>query len=520
MSESTLSLNYSQLYAEVSDFLGFGRTVPNADPTADARIDSAIQSGLRQFYNPPPTVKGEPPHSWSFLQPVASLITAQGQSNYSLSDNFGGLIGDLTYPSPKPAQRGITGQNRVAIIAEMQIRTVLAGNSKQGAPAYCAVRPLMPDAGGTGGTRWQLVIYPIPDAAYTLNYAYQTIPEKVSLANPYPVGGAVHAETILESCLACAESRDDDNATTHHQTLFTGLLAQSVRLDKQVQATTTSSPWPVAPAHGGLGLHYRELLSQVGDFLEFGWDPNTWSHEEFNFSHATVQEGLRKFYYPKALGRDSLVYEWSFLRPEITVTTNATQSDYPLPPHFAHFIGELAITSPTNGYMPLKMLSLGQIRRLQGEPLAGGIPKCYAVVPRAVDGKSEPQYTLVCYPTPDNAYTLTGRIKAIPPELNDDNPYPLGGVEHAETIRTACLMAAELRHIQLKPPTPFGRGRRVWIPRPQQDELNDRLMASIGLDEKCKPESLGHNGNGRRIGRRSDYSAAETTLTYDGVPLG
>ena len=112
------------------------------------------------------------------------------------------------------------------------------------------------------------------------------------------------------------------------------------------------------------------------------------------------------------------------------------------------------------------------------------------------DGKVVQAYKLTLYPTPQDTYLLSGRCVAVPPRLSDDNPFPMGGHQHAETIRTAVLMAAELRHIQVKPPTPFGRGRRVWIPRPQQEEFNDRLQASIGMDAKLKPDSLGMSGEG------------------------
>lgn len=515
MAESSLSLSYNQLYAEVGDFLGVGRTVPNTDAGNHARITGALNSGLRQFYNPPPLAKGEQPHLWSFLQPVASFNTVKGTTIYALPDNFGGIIGELSYAAGKTIM-GLSGQSRVAVITDLQVRAALTGNANQGPPAYCAVRP----TAGATPTRWQLVISPAPDAVYTLSYQSLVIPETISPSNSYPLGGMSHAETILESCLACAEGRVDDSEKMLHHGLFMGCLAASVRLDRQVLATTATSPWPIAPPTAGLGLHYRELLSQVGDFLEFGWDPAIWSHEELNFADATVQEGVRKFYYPKPTGKEGHVYEWSFLRPELALVTNATQSDYNLPDWFSHFIGELAFTSPINGYLPLKVVALSQIRRMQGEPLQTGIPRFAAIAPRSVDGLSDPRYKLILAPVPDSAYTLTAVTKAVPPRLSDDNPYPLGGPEHAETIRTACIMAAEIRHIQLKPPTPMGRGRRVWIPRPSQEEFNDRLMASIGLDERMKPESLGYCGNERRDQWPNDYrESVSPSLSYNGAPL-
>jgi hypothetical protein len=124
------------------------------------------------------------------------------------------------------------------------------------------------------------------------------------------------------------------------------------------------------------------------------------------------------------------------------------------------------------------------------------------------------------WPTPDATYTLTGRIKVgDPPRLSDTNPFPLCPPAFTETLRTACIMAAEIRHIQMKPPVPYGRGRRVWIPRPSQEEFNERLAASIGLDAKLRPDSLGYVGDGTSDRNKFDpYSGL--AVSYNGVYYG
>lgn len=74
MAESTLSLTYNTLRQQVGFELGFGSTIGNWDADTAALIDFCVQSGLRQFYAPPPHETGRPAHAWSFLRPLTTLI--------------------------------------------------------------------------------------------------------------------------------------------------------------------------------------------------------------------------------------------------------------------------------------------------------------------------------------------------------------------------------------------------------------------------------------------------------------
>ena len=523
-------VTYRQYLMRVGHFLRYGRDPQNWSHGELHTADSAVQEGYRRFCYPPPTAKGEPPHAWSFLQPVGQLALTSGTTLYNLPADFASLLGDPTYsadgtnPDDTPDR-----PTRMAVITDLQCRAALAGNSRSAPPLYCSIVPSLSNS--SAKQAWQLRVYPTPDASYTVSFQYLTMPPHLSLAAPFPVGGELHGETLLEAMLAAAESQNIDvsapdqpekPAPQAHYNLFLAYLAQSIRIDKQNQATTADSPWPVFPTPSGITLHYRELLSQVGEFLGFGWDSTGWSHEEFQLSDTTVQEGYRKFLYPKPHDpKNGLVYEWSFLLPEITITTASGQSDYPLPAYFADMNGDFAFTDPHVGYATVKQVSLGQIRRMQGEVITSGIPSVFCITPTnavASYGTNEPAYSVTFFPTPDATYSFIGRVKAVPPRLSDDNPFPMGGPQHAETVRTACLMAAEIRYIKMKPPMPFGRGRRVWIRRPSLDEFNDRLAASIGLDTKLKPDRLGSYGGGRSGGYRDsawhDPWAAE--VTYQG----
>lgn len=75
MAESTLTLGYDDLAAEVGYFLGFGRTSGNWTADQLAQVDAVVQAGYRQFVVPPPV--GGIAHRWSFLRPTMSLVTWQ-----------------------------------------------------------------------------------------------------------------------------------------------------------------------------------------------------------------------------------------------------------------------------------------------------------------------------------------------------------------------------------------------------------------------------------------------------------
>lgn len=79
------------------------------------------------------------------------------------------------------------------------------------------------------------MFWPIPDAAYTLSYRYTAIPGKLTAVLPYPLGGALHSETILASCMAAAELKVMNEKGKLWAT-FIERLAASISLDCRATA--------------------------------------------------------------------------------------------------------------------------------------------------------------------------------------------------------------------------------------------------------------------------------------------
>jgi len=287
MAESTLSLTYSEIKTEVGVFLGFERDsqVWTNDETAD--VEAIIKRGLRQFYTPPPMPGEDAPYIWSFLKPVSTLaiwadvavnasvtvtgvhdagittITATSATfypsmfkksivitdtgTYTVTEYVSSTVikvsGDATcsaktfsIASDGSFEGGFTfdkDDNRytpIKVVGESTVRSIRQRDLGPGTPKLAAIRPLTSD--GSGGQRYEVIFDRKPDSLYTLWYQYSVLSEMVSDSKPYPLGGASHSETILESCLSIAEQRMEDNEGLHHKK-FLVRLAASIQYDRR-----------------------------------------------------------------------------------------------------------------------------------------------------------------------------------------------------------------------------------------------------------------------------------------------
>lgn len=232
MAESTLALTYQDIAQEVGSFLGFGRGADAGDkawtPKQQSRIESCIKAGYHNFLYPDPQMGEGSPHQWSFLSPVATLAIAQGDQAIDLPADFGNIVGNVTLVSDNTSYTPIPQTGEGIIRAQYS-----AAPETTGQPRMCAVRPIK----GTDynrGQRFELAIFPAADAAYTIEMAYTIIASALTEPRPYALGGAVHAQTILESCLAVAEARMDD-ALTVHQVAFAKRMAASIGFDRKLK---------------------------------------------------------------------------------------------------------------------------------------------------------------------------------------------------------------------------------------------------------------------------------------------
>lgn len=273
MAESTLSLSYADLQAEVSTYLGYGLgyyppkyTDSPLTVFQQQRVNSCVASGLRNFFFPVPDERTGAIYEFAFLKPTTTLVLPQGVQTLHLPDDFGGIEGAITLLTAK-------GQLwfPIQVVNEGQIRALYSSTPNvTGRPQCAALQPIKGTT-ATAGQRWQLFVYPNPDMPYTFQFQYYVYSDFLDGAFPFPMGGMMHAETILESCLAVAEQRQDDMAGIHTENFRTRLMA-SIAADRRTKAQT---------------LGYNGDNSDRGYWLQDGWN-----HYQDRITYNGVQYAL------------------------------------------------------------------------------------------------------------------------------------------------------------------------------------------------------------------------------------
>ena len=289
MAESSLSIGLPELIQEVGFFLDYGRS-GHAEAQL-SEIMGVIQSGVRRVYYP--AGPGANAHEWSWLRPTATLtltktidgaltrgsFTAGGQitqtttlamatyvsdtgtamtlygvsgvadasstwypsdddddtanaftpteiadtSVYDLPDNFGRIVGPIHFPSNEYRASVVT-------VPVGQILEMRALNAFSSTPRVAAVRYKTSD--GSGGQRQEVMFFPQPDQNWSMLYEYEAYSGALSDSYPYPLGGMQLAELYIESCLAVAESRLNDEVG-NHSAQYQALLADAIARDSK-----------------------------------------------------------------------------------------------------------------------------------------------------------------------------------------------------------------------------------------------------------------------------------------------
>lgn len=209
----------------VARYLGYSQDADSWGTTLTAVIDDIIRQGVHQFYFPPP-VSGMPvSHRWSFLEPVVTLTTVADQAEYTLSEDFTGMSGNMIYEAG-------SHQPPIRVVSYAQLRETKARADLTQRPRWAAIRPVF--SNGTTQQRHVLILYPTPDQEYILEYKEKRIVRQLSESNPIPLGGEMYDSVILESCLSVAELRENDTIGPHHQR-FMELLIAAVDQDRHTQ---------------------------------------------------------------------------------------------------------------------------------------------------------------------------------------------------------------------------------------------------------------------------------------------
>ncbi len=160
--------------------------------------------------------------------------TVHYNGTYALHATFAGIEGTIAYDSffgTDPQRSDMTIE--VTDITRLRDKFQYL-DDRDDKPLAAAV--FTTGATGTAGTSHRLQIYPIPDAAYRLRYVQINEPSAVA-SGQTPLGGDLHGETILASCLAIAEHKIFPNSPHRYREQYINRLRASVELDRQAYTT-------------------------------------------------------------------------------------------------------------------------------------------------------------------------------------------------------------------------------------------------------------------------------------------
>ena len=100
MPNDNLAFKYSTLRSRIGYHLGYTRTSGNWTTDEQADIDDCLQSGLSQFYHPPPVGGEKVSYEWSFIKPTTTT-SVWGDLTYTASgDPDGGQVITATGTTP------------------------------------------------------------------------------------------------------------------------------------------------------------------------------------------------------------------------------------------------------------------------------------------------------------------------------------------------------------------------------------------------------------------------------------
>lgn len=213
-----------------------------------------MSSALRRFYLP------DPPYNWSFLRPVTNVSLASGMGSLQLPDDFGGIDGIITIQS---AVTQVTWP--LTTTSEGTIRNAyeITPNTT-GRPIMCALRAIR-GTSAIAGQRFELLMYPLADMDYTVVLPYYVNAEALTIANPWPLGGMAHAETILAACKSQAEMALDDVAAGQGpwSIEFAARLRASINADRRFLPQKVGYMQDSSDCNGGWNVGWWHTYGRI-----------------------------------------------------------------------------------------------------------------------------------------------------------------------------------------------------------------------------------------------------------------
>ena len=225
----TLGLAWTQFRKAIAHYKGFGVDSTLWSTADTTEIETTLDDGCRMFYYPW-DAKRSRSHQWSFMRPTLTLPTTADTADYELPGYVSTVIGSMFFSAD---EGGYTEVEHTSIGEVLRARQSV---STTGLPRMYALRPVdrtLDLPSGWSSQRFEVMMYPTPDDAYDLSYQAAVMPEQMTSTTEYPLGGAIHSQTLKEACLAASEMSDSDLEGPHFRR-FQQLLAISIDNDNRL----------------------------------------------------------------------------------------------------------------------------------------------------------------------------------------------------------------------------------------------------------------------------------------------
>ena len=217
----TLSVSYDELMENVARFLGYDYSNLTEDQTREC--DSYVQSGVRQVYMPPAYEGIDTDHEWSFLRQEATVNMTAGVTEYALPTGFGSIISSVFASQAHHLS--------VPVVPYEEVQKMLAMRpDAHGEPL--AVATMYSQTFGARGQNKKLIVFPAPETSRYIQFTADADTGRISAENPFPLGGHKFSELYIESCLAIAEQRANDEKGIHTDN-FTRLIIGLISKDRR-----------------------------------------------------------------------------------------------------------------------------------------------------------------------------------------------------------------------------------------------------------------------------------------------
>jgi len=240
------------------------------------------------------------------------------------------------------------------------------------------------------------------------------------------------------------------------------------------------------------GITFGMLRREIGRSAGFDRDPTNWTPEQTIDVWDLLRNAINQVHRPPRLPGEYSAYQWSFLKPLLTLQIRPGVEDYDLPPDFAFLDGRLYFVAQDRAVVELQRVNEGRILERRQRTWTSSpqyYPQLFSIAIKQSTRVTDQIYQLKIWPRPDANYTVQGRYHARMNFVEDDDQVPLGGQEHAELFRSSCMDKVEQM-------LDDDRGRR-------HDEFMEQLAASIDFDRKASaPATMGYNWD---PGDRRDY---------------